>query len=81
MKAIHDTYTIPKSGHYVIGSRTQVFEGSKNPVEFSLPEGFVLRWDYESDDSSCKHNWKNYLGFTESFKYCTKCDEKRDVYE
>lgn len=25
----------------------------------------------------CPHNWKHYMGFNESYEYCTKCDEKR----
>ncbi len=27
-------------------------------------------------ETGCAHDWKNYLGFTESYKYCTKCNEK-----
>lgn len=24
----------------------------------------------------CSHHWKEYIGFTERYKYCTKCDSK-----
>ena len=26
---------------------------------------------------NCIHDWKEYQGFSDSFEYCTKCDEKR----
>jgi hypothetical protein len=26
---------------------------------------------------TCSHTWKRYEGFTETFEYCTICDEKR----
>ena len=26
---------------------------------------------------TCTHNWKNYQGLSESYEYCTVCDEKR----
>lgn len=29
----------------------------------------------------CNHNWKNYVGFKEAYKYCTKCPEKRNLDE
>jgi hypothetical protein len=27
------------------------------------------------------HDWKKYVGFTEQYEYCTKCDEKRETQE
>ena len=27
-------------------------------------------------NNQCDHEWKSYVGFTECFKYCTKCNEK-----
>lgn len=26
--------------------------------------------------SSCFHDWEKYVGFTETYYYCKKCDEK-----
>lgn len=26
---------------------------------------------------TCNHEWKHYIGLSEQFDYCTKCDEKR----
>lgn len=34
-----------------------------------------------SQHSGCDHDWKPYIGFTESYKYCTKCPEKRHLNE
>ena len=25
----------------------------------------------------CDHNWKEYLGFNDSFTFCTKCDKRK----
>lgn len=44
-------------------------------------------WETQEDDSAnkdadppkpkhCWHDWKEYLGFTERYWYCEKCDEK-----
>lgn len=34
--------------------------------------------DYDSKKivTECNHLWKEYLGFTEKYFYCTKCDKK-----
>lgn len=26
----------------------------------------------------CEHEWKDYVGFRESFTYCKKCDQRKD---
>lgn len=31
------------------------------------------------DDSDCCHNWKTYVGFTESYEFCTLCNKKRQL--
>jgi hypothetical protein len=33
------------------------------------------------DESRCNHTWKTYIGFSQSYKYCTKCPEKRNLDE
>lgn len=30
---------------------------------------------------SCNHEWVDYVGFTHSFQYCKKCDEKKNGRE
>lgn len=30
---------------------------------------------------NCWHNWSKYVGFTEKYQYCTKCDKKRGYDE
>lgn len=27
--------------------------------------------------SNCNHTWKKYVGFTDSFTYCEKCDKRQ----
>jgi hypothetical protein len=30
------------------------------------------------NEIKCSHDWKEYIGFTERYKYCTKCDNKEN---
>ena len=30
-------------------------------------------------DIGCNHEYKRYEGFTDTFEYCTKCQEKKNV--
>lgn len=39
----------------------------------------ILGSDDEVDEffnSSCSHEWKEYIGFTDKYWFCTKCDKK-----
>jgi len=41
--------------------------------------------DPREDKNECLHLWKEYLGFTDHYFFCTKCDKKekeepKDVY-
>lgn len=31
----------------------------------------------EPETTSCVHEWKEYVGFNDTFTYCVKCDQKR----
>lgn len=80
------TFRVPKTGIYEVSGSVRMVDGSKNPIEIGLPEGYsindcIIPWDedFDQDDGQCKHHWRNYIGFTESFKYCTKCDERREI--
>jgi hypothetical protein len=77
------TYTAPKTGHYQVSVSTKMVDGSKNPIEIGLPGSCIIHWDedFDQDHGQCKHDWREYHGFTESFQYCTKCDERRDIDE
>lgn len=33
---------------------------------------------WNSPEKSCVHEWKEYIGFTERYNYCTKCDSKEN---
>jgi hypothetical protein len=42
-----------------------------------------LRWELEQvtpghEDAGCKHTWKEYVGLTQVFEYCTLCDQRKD---
>jgi hypothetical protein len=79
---MESTYTVLKPGVYEVSGSIQMVDGSKNPTEIGLPPGYcIIPWDedFDNDDNQCKHDWKEYHGFTESFQYCTKCDERRDI--
>lgn len=30
----------------------------------------------DTNEDMCYHDWKDYNGFTEVYKYCTKCEAK-----
>jgi len=50
-----------------------------HPRSFPLPymdEHFVLA--NHRGDRCVLHDWKEYVGFTERYEYCTKCDEKKE---
>lgn len=38
----------------------------------NLPAGTVIA------AKECSHQWKNYLGFTETYEYCVKCNAKKE---
>lgn len=46
-------------------------------ADITLPEGFTINWDLAAG-VVCTHpqGFKEYNGFTESYKYCPVCDHK-----
>ena len=38
-----------------------------------------INWDIvgSTDKTQCNHQWKLYEGFTNSYQYCEKCDQKK----
>lgn len=46
--------------------RKQFYVQFKNPGWITCDEDF----------KTCNHAWAKYEGFTETYNYCTKCDEK-----
>jgi len=34
---------------------------------------------FESEIEYCLHKWKIYVGFTETYRYCTICDIKSEI--
>lgn len=37
---------------------------------------FLEDGNQKINKNECRHEWKDYLGLSESFRYCTKCDKK-----
>jgi len=48
------------------------------PQETLLPKGLANN-DLEWYNEDCDHDWKLYVGFNESYYYCTKCNLIREV--
>ncbi len=46
----------------------------------SVPINIAITINFD-DHKGCNHRWKNYVGFSEAYKYCTKCSEKRNLDE
>jgi hypothetical protein len=45
----------------------------------SVPADYFYYWSSEkipTISSFCAHDWKQYVGLTEVYKFCVKCDEK-----
>lgn len=40
------------------------------------PSDFIGLPEYKPTSKECSHSWSNYVGFSESYKFCTKCDLK-----
>jgi hypothetical protein len=38
-----------------------------------------LYYEYPDKNQECTHDFATYIGFTESFEYCRKCDHKRTL--
>lgn len=63
----------PESGSPVIGSWHYI-DGTYSNGSLG---GYDIVCFLDEKPSICKHEWKDYLGLSESFKYCIKCDEKK----
>lgn len=77
-------FTIDPSGEYV----TLVYANGSAFIRHSVADFktyidsgvYTLIEEKESVshiDQSCSHSWSVYTGLTDTFNYCTKCDEKR----
>lgn len=48
----------------------------KSELEHAIVKGIFEWLNKTTDSSDCNHDFKQYLGFTQSYKYCIKCDHK-----
>ena len=55
-------------------SINSVSNSFRTPI-FGMPsDWFGVDWGIKN---ACDHTFKDYVGFNESYKYCTKCDLKK----
>jgi hypothetical protein len=45
-------------------------------MDFDLPQGAA---NSIGSFNKCNHQWKTYVGFTESYEYCELCNAKKDL--
>ena len=50
----------------------------KNLIEASSPDDITYQYQPEHYEIKCSHDWKEYIGFTERYNYCSKCDVKEN---
>ena len=75
-----DTYdSLPYVSTYLYNHNIMSHE---NDDDYEYPGWMLSRKSYEDKDPSkpiqnvCFHDWKKYVGFTEVYFFCEKCDEK-----
>lgn len=72
-----DTISLTPDGNGLIGTST---DGSNWEWDMATqnwvkkPQAQVS----EEKQDQCWHDWTQYVGFNETYDYCTKCDKKRD---
>ncbi len=59
-------------GHYFL----RLDDGS-NIYVWAAPKEVMNYGPTAAENKACSHDWKEYVGFTQKYDYCTKCDEKR----
>lgn len=55
----------------------QIQENIKKSVQCPIVAGYDR--GFEITMKECQHEWADYVGFSERYKYCRKCDEKRNI--
>ncbi len=62
-----------------------IYKHLLDSYEYYTQDGYYnpdRSWDNPFGDSSkpkeCEHEWKQYVGFTETYTYCKKCDKKEE---
>jgi hypothetical protein len=65
-------------------SNVVIVNGNNIQPRFTIPPEYTDSWSGSHSPLTdipglfqCEHVWKHYQGFTDSFHYCTKCDEKK----
>lgn len=55
------------------GLLPQFFELVQDVSGLNIPPNYFVT----GLSANCSHTWANYIGLTNTFNYCTKCDEKQ----
>lgn len=65
----------------IYNSVTGLFEEfeAAPPSAREWPEETAALWqkEYVGNFMDCYHNWQSYVGFSESYEYCSKCDKRK----
>ena len=48
-----------------------------DPTMPIFQEHLTAAYAYTHGPQACQHEWKKYVGFTQVYDYCAKCDEKK----
>lgn len=67
-KSLFNIYTI--SSNIFIHHQTDIGSFELNKI------GEWVHTDITGATLGCNHEWKEYVGFTQKYNYCIKCDEK-----
>lgn len=69
--------------YYQLTYQGSISVGSKDYLKpYCIAFGLLTEWysffgyDPVPDAPRCIHQWKEYIGFTDRYYYCTLCDEK-----
>lgn len=60
-------------GNLVVNNKTVNSTIIGGNTTINLPHGISV----DMDKIGCNHSWKEYLGFNDSFTFCTKCDKRK----
>lgn len=69
-------------GNFPVSYHLKPYQTEINRVAEKISAEICKEIPKESWDGpvpSCIHEWKNYVGLTQRYNYCIKCDQKQDV--
>lgn len=76
-------WRIPKvASEYIVNMANGMFPDTASGDQLDRIAWSVANQEFRTATGTvrheeCKHKWKYYYGFTDSFEYCSKCDIKK----